>query len=356
MMGPTYVTTPLSSTSLRGLFIGQARIKAGSFVLPAILSRGTSLPHDAKVVVQTTADGPVFSASCYSDVFNENHGLPDEPVLIRCITKVPDDGLQRNSTAKIVIYGQENQISWSSPPPPSPPAAAESPLAAQGIAAVLPVLFGTLNCHAVQHWMDYAFLRLQVDHVFAYTESVPVLCEEAMRDSRITVVSIPGISTFDMWYKGQLFIMHDALLRVYGYFQWVGFFDLDEYLVLPPDSSTNLASYLKKTHADSGKLAFSFGSRMAAVDPCNVVFNASKNLWITETANGALDPNAECQWQTNTPEMCISWMGRRKMFVQPLAAERLNIHEAHPGHIFEHINAHGAHIRHYRGCVQKCST
>jgi hypothetical protein len=122
-------------------------------------------------------------------------------------------------------------------------------------AIVLPVIYGDFDPTIVLHWLTHTHNTrvLGVDTVIVYSQNSTETFDRNGRlkmfyssfpNSSIVIVDIPQIDGLNTHYYGQQYVINDAFLRAVGAVEFLGSFDVDEFLEIPPGQ--NITEYLRQ--------------------------------------------------------------------------------------------------------------
>lgn len=215
----------------------------------------------------------------------------------------------------------------------------------------LPTLFSKVNCTLLWNWVWYYTRILHVSQVIVYSTYENKQCHTALKNMPILWFQITQLDKMNIHYHGQVFVINEAFMMFEKYASWIGFFDLDEFLVVPTNYSS-LSHYLEQQRIDRKKEIFSFGSFPIESSKSEIFFSLVKMNKISDYKRLLEVNKPECRTQADM-YLCPSIPGRRKYFCNPKAIRYLNIHRVEPRHLNCDINAHQARILHFRGIAKK---
>lgn len=104
-------------------------------------------------------------------------------------------------------------------------------------------LYGNLSAARIREWMAYHawFFGPKSHFVFhdagGVSTDVRAALEPWVRAGRATVQDIRAQSEFDGYYYNQFLVVNDCLHRYRHYANWTFYFDVDEYIYLPPGNT-----------------------------------------------------------------------------------------------------------------------
>lgn len=216
----------------------------------------------------------------------------------------------------------------------------------------LPVLFSRIKCELLYYWIAYYVNRLKISLIFIYSSAENKLCHKFLLRFSVVWEFIPELDSIDIHYHGQLFAINELFLRTRESMSWIGFFDMDEFLVIP-SNYTSLFDYLNIKKRQIQKEFFSFGSYLISnyriSDVYQMLHKESRNVHLDTLKR---DKKPECKKNSN-PFFCSRGYGRRKYFANPRNIDFLNVHWANPEKFSFDIDARESAILHYRGLSQK---
>jgi hypothetical protein len=188
-----------------------------------------------------------------------------------------------------------------------------------GTAIVLPVVFGDFDQTMISHWIAHNTRVLGADTVVVYSQNSSETFDRNGRlwpfyssysASNIVIVDIPQIQGLKTHYFGQQFAINDAFLRSIGAAEFLGCFDADEFLEIPP--GRNITAYLRQKfcNSDSTCTQFSFtalGIGSFMVDSYSSIIGPDDHFYFCTTGHlniySYLPTDAECNGGYSDPKV-----------------------------------------------------
>ncbi len=120
-------------------------------------------------------------------------------------------------------------------------------------AILLPVIFGSPDPFVILLWLQHNTRALGADLMIVYSQNASGTFDRdgslrpfySFNSGRgVVIVNVPQIGTLETHYHNQHFVTNNALLRSMGTIEYIGSFDADEFLEIPPGHS--ITAYLRK--------------------------------------------------------------------------------------------------------------
>ncbi len=123
------------------------------------------------------------------------------------------------------------------------------------------------------------------------------------------------------WYHGQMLAINDCMLRMAGRARWVGYLDMDEYVVPHCRRAASLAEIFEMTLQSS---QLGDGTRPGGFTFLNEFYDEGCRLADGAPVSGSLASLARCRLPSVEPIL-----SRSKVFSDPLAVDEERIHAVH---------------------------
>ena len=143
-------------------------------------------------------------------------------------------------------------------------------------AIVLATIFGDPPANVLALWMAHNTNVLGVELMIVYSQKQADTFDrngvlrpfyEFNSGRGVVIVNVPEIQALETHYYNQHFVINNALLRSMGAIDYLGSFDVDEFLEIPPGYS--MSTYLQaalQCHASPSDASICTGHKFAAVD------------------------------------------------------------------------------------------
>jgi hypothetical protein len=178
-------------------------------------------------------------------------------------------------------------------------------------AIVLPVIYGDVDPISISRWLSHATHVLGVDTLIVYSRNSAETVDpkgllrpfySLNSANKIVIVDISQIQGLHTHYFGQQFAINDAFLRGIGAVEYLGSFDADEFLEIPP--GMNITAYLRKKFCNQvgsacihyNYVALSIGSFIVNSNSSNITHRDLAYFCTTGLLRefSSLSPEAEC--------------------------------------------------------------